>query len=56
VLAGGGFLFYSSHQSNNNSISLTQTATAGKLLTQTKNAGITATPTKAQQNGLYIAG
>ena len=55
LLAGGGFLFYSSHQSNNNSVSLTQTATS-KLLTPTKNAGITATPTKTQQNGLYIAG
>jgi serine/threonine protein kinase len=54
LLAGGGFLLFSSHQSNNNSISLTQTATAGKLLTPTK--GITATPTKTQQNGLYIAG
>ncbi|HYX48772.1 MAG TPA: protein kinase, partial [Ktedonobacteraceae bacterium] len=52
LLAGGGYLFYSSHQSNNNSVSLTQTATAGKLLTPT----ITATPTKTQQNGLYIAG
>lgn len=56
LLAGGGFLFYSSHQSNNNSVSLTQTASASKLLTPTKNAGITATPTKTQQNGLYIAG
>ena len=55
LLAGGGFLFYSSHQSNNNSVSLTQTATS-KLLTPTKNAGVTATPTKTQQNGLYIAG
>ena len=55
LLAGGGFLFYNSHQSNNNSVSLTQTATS-KLLTPTKNAGVTATPTKTQQNGLYIAG
>ena len=55
LLAGGGFLFYSSHQSNSNSVSLTQTATS-KLLTPTKNAGVTATPTKTQQNGLYIAG
>ncbi len=46
LLAGGGYLFYSSHQSNNNSVSLTQT----------KNAGNTATPTKTQQKGLYIAG
>jgi len=56
LLAGGGFLLYSSHQSSNNSVSLTQTASAGKLLTPTKSAGITATPTKTQQNGLYIAG
>jgi serine/threonine protein kinase len=55
LLAGGGFLFYNSHQSNSNSVSLTQTATS-KLLTPTKNAGVTATPTKTQQNGLYIAG
>jgi serine/threonine protein kinase len=54
LLAGGGYFFYSSHQSNNNSISLTQTASAGKLLTPTKS--ITATATKTQQNGLYIAG
>src|SRR6266571_2564962 len=46
LLAGGGFLLYNSHQSNNNSVSLTQT----------KGPGITATPTKTQQNGLYIAG
>ena len=52
LLAGGGFLLYSSRQSNNNSVSLTQTATAAKLLTP----GITATPTKTQQRGLYIAG
>ena len=51
MLVGGGYLFYSSHQSNNNSVSLTQTATAGKLLTPTKAA-----TTKTQQNGLYIAG
>jgi serine/threonine protein kinase len=55
LLAGGGFLFYSSHQSNNNSVSLTQTATSN-LLKSTKNAGVTSTPTKTQQNGLYIAG
>ena len=55
LLAGGGFLFYNSHQSNSNSVSLTQTATSN-LLTPTKNAGVTATPTKTQQNGLYIAG
>jgi len=55
LIAGGGFLFYSSHQSNNNSVSLTQTATT-KLLTPTKNAGVTTTPTKTQQEGLYIAG
>jgi hypothetical protein len=55
LLAGGGFLLYTNHQSNNNSASLTQTATA-KLLTPTKNAGTTATATKTQQNGLYIAG
>ena len=55
LLAGGGFVFYSSHQSNNNAVSLTQTATSN-LLTPTKNAGVTATPTKTQQNGLYIAG
>jgi len=46
LLAGGGFLLYSSHQSNNNSVSHTQT----------KGPSITATPTKTQQNGLYIAG
>ena len=56
LLAGGGFLLYSSHQSNNNSVSLTQTASAGNLLTATKTASITGTPTKTQQNGLYIAG
>jgi hypothetical protein len=54
LLAGGGFLLYSSHQSSNNSVSLTQTATAGKALTPT-HTGITATPT-THQNGLYIAG
>lgn len=54
LLVGGGFLLYSSHQSSNNSVSLTQTATAGKLLTPTKATNITATTT--QQNGLYIAG
>ncbi len=48
LLVGGGYLFYSSHQSNNNSVSLTQTATA--------KHGITGTPTKTQQKGLYIAG
>jgi eukaryotic-like serine/threonine-protein kinase len=53
LLAGGGFLLFSSHQSNNSSVSLTQTATAAKQLTATK---ITATQTKTQQNGLYIAG
>jgi serine/threonine protein kinase len=55
LLAGGGFLFYSSHQSSN-SASLTQTASAGKLLTPTKGTDITATPTTTLQNGLYIAG
>jgi len=54
VLAGGGYIFYSSHQSNSNSISLTQTATAAQHLTATRTGEITATPTK--QNGLYIAG
>jgi serine/threonine protein kinase len=56
LLAGGGFLLYSSRLSNNNSVSLTQTATAGKLLTPTNTKGVTATPTKTHQNGLYIAG
>ena len=46
LLAGGGFLLYNSHQSNNNSVSHTQT----------KGPSITATATKTQQNGLYIAG
>jgi serine/threonine protein kinase len=54
LLASGGYLFYNSHQSNNNSVSLTQTPTA-KNLTRTKT-GVTATPTKTQQQGLYIAG
>lgn len=54
IIAGGGFLLYSSHQSSSNSVSLTQTATA--KLTPGKTAGISPTPTKTQQKGMYIAG
>jgi hypothetical protein len=54
LLAGGGYFFYSSHQANVNSSALTQTATAGKLLTPTHASSVTTTAT--QQNGLYIAG
>jgi serine/threonine protein kinase len=52
LLAGGGYYFYHSHRTNANSVSLTQTATAGKLLTPTHTSSVTAT----QQKGLYIAG
>jgi hypothetical protein len=56
LLAGGGYFFYSSHQANVSSSALTQTATAGKLLTPTHASSVTVTVTTTQQNGLYIAG
>ncbi len=56
LLAGGGYFFYSSHQANVSSSALTQTATAGKLLTPTHASSVTVTTTATQQNGLYIAG
>ena len=56
LLAGGGYFFYSSHQANVSSSALTQTATAGKLLTPTHASSVTVTTSGTQQNGLYIAG
>ncbi|HEX6109785.1 MAG TPA: protein kinase [Ktedonobacteraceae bacterium] len=56
LLAGGGYFFYYSHQANVRSSALTQTATAGKLLTPTHASSVTVTVTATQQNGLYIAG